>query len=218
MDVARILKRVAELNGYIQNSLVRKGSQLTPLVAKLVDHINAGKMIYDSIRGTERPDPHWNKAILTLQNCKDSLSTEIFSTIISDVQKFTKPNKLQTFSEEWGKWLSRDSGISLETEQVPVAVATNIQNLLKVAAHIEKSADNMTTAKVRLVRLIDSHIGHIIGLIERGKPDQAKEYLEVIRPQGWEQNAERNVDKLYEQVVRGLAEKLDPEAFQALGL
>jgi hypothetical protein len=84
--------------------------------------------------------------------------------------------------------------------------------------NIQKSADNMMAAKVRLARLIDSHVGHIVGLIDRGQPEKAKEYLDVIRPHGWEQNAERNIDKLYEQVVKGLAEKLGPEAFQALGL
>jgi len=217
MDVISLLKKVTALNGHIQNSLVKKGSQLTPLVAKLVDHINAGKMVYDSIRGNEKPDPHWNQATLLLQKYKDVLGQEIFNTIIEDVQKFAKPHKLERFNEEWEKWLKRESGISLEPE-VPVAVATNIQNLLKTAAYIEKSADNMMTAKVRVARLIDSHIGHIVGLVEKGQLDKAKEYLEVIRPQGWEQNAERNIDKLYEQVVKGLSEKLEPEAFQAIGL
>lgn len=131
MDVARILKKISVLNSHIQNSLVIKGSQLTPFVANS---------------------------------------------------------------------------------------STNIQNLLKAAAYIEKSADHVNSAKVRLARLIDSHVGHIVGLIDSGQADKAKEYLDVIRPQGWEQNADRNIDKLYEQVVRGLAEKLDPEAFQSLGL
>jgi hypothetical protein len=130
MDVARILKKISVLNSHIQNSLVIKGSQLTPFINS----------------------------------------------------------------------------------------STNVQNLLKAAIYIEKSADHVNSAKVRLARLIDSHIGHIVGLIDRGQADKAKEYLDVIRPQGWEQNADRNIDKLYEQVVRGLAEKLDPEAFQSLGL
>ena len=100
----------------------------------------------------------------------------------------------------------------------------DIESVLKMVAalnsHIQnslvKSADIGT--KVRLARLVDSHVGHIVGLVNKGDVAQAKEYLEVIRPQGWEANNERNVDKLYELVVRGLSEKLDPEAFQALGL
>lgn len=101
----------------------------------------------------------------------------------------------------------------------------DIESVLKMVtalnSHIQnslvKSADNIG-AKVRLARLVDSHVGHIVGLVNKGDVAQAKEYLEVIRPQGWEANNERNVDKLYELVVRGLSEKLDPEAFQALGL
>ena len=96
--------------------------------------------------------------------------------------------------------------------------SSNVDNLLKIAEYIQKSADGNIATKIRLARLIDSHIGHIIGLIQRGNPDKAKEYIEVIRPQGWEMNNERNVDKLYEQVIKGLAEKLPPEEFQALGL
>ncbi|MCK9567631.1 hypothetical protein M0R72_01615 [Candidatus Pacearchaeota archaeon] len=222
MDVASILKKIVALNNHIQNSLVKKGSQPTSLVAKLVDHINSGKMIYDSIRGYEKPDLNWNQATLMLQKCKDTLSPEIFNAIIADVQKFTKPHKLERFAVEWEKWLKRDSEISLDPEVVEessiVNSSTNIQNLLNAAAHLEKSADNMNVAKARLAQLINSHVNHIAGLIDRGQSDEAKEYLDVIRPQGWEKNTERNIDKLYEQVVKGLAEKLNPEAFQALGL
>jgi len=88
---------------------------------------------------------------------------------------------------------------------------------LAVAEYIEKSADSIG-AKMRLARLVDGHVGHIVSLINNNEINKAKEYLDVIRPQGWEQNAERNIDKLFELVVRGLAEKLESEAFQALGL
>lgn len=213
MDVLNILQKVSILN---QNSLVKKSSQTTPLVERIIDHINLGKMIYDSTRGVEKPDPNWNKATLLLQRCVDTFSQDIFRTILEDIQRFSKPHKLEPFTKEWKKWLQRDKGIDL----TPAAAksASNIQNLLKLAAYIEKSADNIDFFKNKLVRLINNHIGHIIELIERGKADKAKEYLSIIRPLGWEDNAERTVDKLYEQVVRGLAEKLEPTDFQALGL
>jgi hypothetical protein len=205
MDIANILQKIAFLN--------KQGSQLTPIVSKIVDHINMGKMIYDANRGVEKPDPNWHQATLILQKCKDTLSPDIFKTIISDIQKFTKPHKLERFKAEWIKWLQRDNGI--EFESIPSAVAnSNIQKLLKMALSISEN----NTIENKIIRLINSHVEHIVGLIERNKIEQAKEYLDIIRPIGWEDNAERNVDKVYEMVVRKLSEKLNPEAFQAIGL
>jgi hypothetical protein len=217
MDVERILQKVAALNGYIKNSLVKKSSQLTPFVAKIIDHINFGKMIYDANLGIEKPDQHWHQATILLQKAKETLASDVFSYILSDIESFAKPHKLERFKDEWAKLLGKDTDISLESKP-SVAVASNIQNLLKAASYIEKTANDMVAAKIRLARLVDGHVGHIVGLIGKGQPDKAKEYLEVIRPRGWEQNAERNIDKLYEQVIRGLSEKLEPAAFQALGL
>ena len=210
MDVERVLKLVTALNNHI--SLVTKGSLLTEQGTELAKLINVGKMIYDSARGVERPDAHWVKAILALQQIKDTQGNDVINFYLDDLGRETKPVKFEGFMREWNKWCSRDSDIPQSR------TASSVDKLLKVAKYIQKSADGNVAAKIRLARLIDSHIGHIIGLIQKGSPDKAKEYLEVIRPQGWEKNDERNVDKLYEQVIRGLAEKLPPEAFQALGL
>jgi hypothetical protein len=224
MDIAHILQKIAILNGQIKNSLVKKGSQLSPLVESIVNHINLGRIIYDPIHGTQKPDSDWHKAIMLLQKCKDSVSLDILNEIIADIKRFTKPQKLKLFATEWENWMNRDKGITFEPTQLPepeigIAVSSNnIQNLLKVATYLEKSADNINLAKIKVLRLINSHIGHIINLIESGNTEKAKEYLEVIRPHGWEKNTERNIDKLYEQVIKGLAEKLKPEDFQALGL
>jgi hypothetical protein len=214
MDVERVLKLVAALNNHI--SLVTKGSLLTEKGTELAKFINVGKMIYDAARGVERPDPHWVKAILALQQIKDTQGDNVVNFYLDDLGRETKPAKFQAFMNEWNKWCSRDSGVNISVPQR--RTASNIDRLLKVADYIQSSSDGNTAAKVRLARLIDSHIGHIIGLIQRGSDDKAKEYLEIIRPKGWEKNDERDVDKLYEQVIRGLSEKLPPEAFQALGL
>jgi hypothetical protein len=214
MDVERVLKLVAALNNHI--FLVTKGSLLTEKGTELAKSINVGKMIYDAARGVERPDPHWVKAILALQQIKDTKGNNIVNFYLNDLGHETRPDKFEGFIKEWNKWCSRDSGVDVNVPQR--RIASNIDRLLKVADHIQKSTDGNVAAKIRLARLIDSHIGHIIGLIQRGSPDKAKEYLEIIRPKGWERNDERDVDKLYEQVVRGLAEKLPPEEFQALGL
>ena len=210
MDIESVLKMVVALNCHIQNSLVKKGVQLNEKGTEIAKLINVGKMIYDSERGVEKPDVHWVKAILELQNIKDTQTQEVLDYYLSDLQQGTKPYKFAKFITEWQKWTGKN-------EYAQPRVASNIDSLMKAAKYIEKSADNIGT-KVRLARLVDSHIGHIVGLVNKGDVAQAKEYLEVIRPQGWEANNERNVDKLYELVVRGLAEKLDPEAFQVLGL
>ena len=142
----------------------------------------------------------------------------MLNAIISDVEKFAKPHKLELFSIEWEKWLKKDNDISLEPKK-PIAAngSNNIKKLLKAANDFNKLAD-MNSAKHRIIQLINGHVGYIVGLIEKGQVDKAKEYLDVIRPQGWERNAERNIDKLYEQIVKELSEKLAPEDFQAIGL
>jgi hypothetical protein len=211
MDVERILKLVAALNNNI--SLVTKGSLLNEQGTELAKLINVGKMIFDSMRGVERPDNHWVKAILTLQKIKDKAGDNVVNFYLDDLGRETKPDKFEGFMVEWNKWCSKDSGMNL-----PERKTASINRLLKAAEYIQKSADGNVATKIRLARLIESHIGHIIGLIQKGSLDKAKEYLEVIRPEGWERNNERNVDKLYEQVIKGLAEKLPPEEFQALGL
>jgi len=208
MDVERVLKLVAALNNHI--SLVTKGSLLTERGTELAKFINVGKMIYDATRGIEKPDSHWVKAILALQQIKDTQGDNVTNIYLDDLRRETKPTKFEAFMKEWSKWRSK-------LYQEPIQqTASSINRLLKLAEYIQNSSDG--AAKVRLARLIDSHIGHIIGLIQRGSDDKAKEYLEIIRPKGWERNDERDVDKLYEQVIRGLAEKLPPEAFKALGL
>jgi len=208
MDVERVLKLVAALNNNI--SLVTKGSLLTERGTELAKFINVGKMIYDATRGIEKPDSHWVKAILALQQIKDTQGDNVTNIYLDDLRRETKPTKFEAFMKEWSKWRSK-------LYQEPIQqTASSINRLLKLADYIQNSSDG--AAKVRLARLIDSHIGHIIGLIQRGSDDKAKEYLEIIRPKGWERNDERDVDKLYEQVIRGLAEKLPPEAFKALGL
>jgi hypothetical protein len=211
MDIESILKYVAALNNNIKISLVKSSSQLNTKGTELAKLINIGKMIYDSIRGTEKPDVFWVKAILELKNIKENQGQDILDFYLNDLAEGTKPSKFEQFMIEW----ERFSGSSKENSKYKSA--SNIDNLLKAAAYFDKFADN-AGAKARIAKLIDSHVQHIVGLINRGDVSKAKEYIDVIRPDGWENNTERNIDKIYEEIVRELAENLEPEAFQALGL
>ncbi len=290
MDLENVFLKIVALNRHIVNSLVKKGSLLNEQGTELAKLINVGKMIYDANQGIEKPDVHWVKAILEMQNIKDTQGVDILKFYLSDISKETKPLKFEQFIQIWKAWSGDEDGlledvtfddkiaswkphrISLDewventgntnlqdwieenskyfddeeqSLEIPDESAEsmvnshpdahiwhhlkkdksnsedstfankNILDLLKVAKYIE---DRNDTTKSKLIRLIESHIQHIIGLVNRGNIPQAKEYLKVIRPRGWENNAERNVDKFYEQVIRGLSEKLEPEAFQALGL
>jgi len=89
----------------------------------------------------------------------------------------------------------------------------DINNLLKFA-----DSENILEKKLNIIKLIDSYIQKITKLVEEGNINEAKEYVISIRPEGWELNRESTMDKAYEQVVRGLSKKLNPEDYKALGL
>ncbi len=285
MDLASIFNKIVALNNHIQTSLVKKSSLLNEKGTELAKLINVGKMIYDANQGVEKPDLHWVKAILEMQNIKDTQGLNVLNFYIYDLSQETKPLKFEKFIQLWKNWAGEDEGTDVENkiaswkphrisldEWVETTGNTNLQdwieenskyfsdekpqidipdesveemvnsspdahiwhrlkkdksnsddstfasaniiNLLKVAKYIEVDLG----LKTKLVRLIESHIQHIISLVNKGDIPQAKEYLDVIRPKGWENNAERNIDKFYEQIIKGLSEKLEPDAFQALGL
>lgn len=209
MDISRIVKTVESFNKHITNSFVRKSSLMTQKSAELAKLINNGKMIYDSSNGIEKPDVHWVQALKELIQIQKSQGNEIIEFYLEELHRETKPNKFTLFLK------LLDSALDIQAE-IKDKTASNITNLLSVAEYIEKSADNMSK-KIHLARLIDSHIEYIINLLNKN-PGKAREYIEAIKPQKWELGRESTEDKIYENVVRGLSERLDPEQYQSLGL
>jgi hypothetical protein len=194
MKSAIILKFVEALNRNIENSLVKKSWK--PNRISLEDYVeNTGNFNLED--WIEENSKYFSDEQTPIKVPDESIENMVNSSPKAHIWHHLKKDKAN----------SEDSTFA----------SKNIISLLKLAKYIQKSADS-GNVKNKLVRLIDSHTNHILGLINRNNINGAKEYLEAIRPQDWERNLERNVDKIYDQVVKVLAEKLEPEIFQALGL
>jgi hypothetical protein len=194
MEIATILKFVEALNRIIENSLVKKSWK--PNRISLEDYVeNTGNFNLED--WIEENSKYFSDEQTPIKVPDESIENMVNSTPKAHIWHHLNKDKAN----------SEDSTFA----------SKNVIKLLRVAKYIQKSAD-IGNIKHQVIRLIDSHANHVIGLISRNNINGAKEYLEAIRPQDWERNLERNVDKIYEQVIRVLAEKLEPEIFQALGL
>jgi hypothetical protein len=223
MDIENVLKKVNCLNSNIY--LVIKASLMTPQMANIAVNINTGGRVFDHIRGVWKPNHKWHQAILSLQAMKDAVDPDIFNFIIDSLSSETKPDQFKPFKNEWDKWCQREEGRNLvepndgiielaDEDLIPATGSDSLKNLLKVATYIQKSA--ITTDKV--AQLISGHVQHVVSLINDNKMADAQEYIDVIRPSGWEKGQERSVDKIFELVVRELAKILKPEVYKAIGL
>lgn len=223
MDIEKVLKKVNCLNANIY--LVVKASLMTPQMANIAVNINTGGRVFDHIRGVWKPNHKWHNAIIALQSMKDALDPEIFNFVIDALSSETKKDQFLGFKNEWDKWCQREEGRNLvepddgvielsDDDLIPATGSESIKNLLKVAEYIQKSALNTDN----VAKLINGHVQHVVSLIKENKIPEAQEYINVIRPSGWEKNQERSVDKVFELVVRELAKILKPEVYSAIGL